>query len=451
MTTLTYGPLNKNIFTHQLELIAKTILYTPNNVVFYPDNHMLHAKIGNINLNVSEILNKANFSHIMLNEADSKQHIESQIPTFSPISRVEKMTVENYTGLGYGRINNFLRNYNKNVEKIYFSDPVNSFSDHIRSQLLSSVLLSSALNKIIPSSEVIPTYRGEHTKGAELLEIRIKKIQTDEIDKFDAFLSTSTDKNVAEIFGTYDYNWRNGDTKSAIIIFADDYGKNIQSLSVFPDEKEFLIIPGQKFLYTECNVTATKITYHAKAVAPLIEAEEFYTPETFNQFEKLINFSKDNNIAIDFISEQFKTLLNMKDKTENLTKATDTLEELASRPPVIHEVTLIEATSTPAIHETILSEATKIPVIHKATLLEATANPLERLTSKPPVISFNEVLQDTSHDLTLSPLESTSHDEGVIRFTSEESPQSFPTPMPISALNGPTEVEITRYTEVHIV
>lgn len=313
MHHLVYGPLNKNIFTHQLELMAKIVLHAPDDIQLIPSSEGLQAHFDQKKINLSPILSKAHYSHLEMDETDSAAflkhfslksgHLTYNTETL-PMTSGEKYAISDYTCSGSSSINHFLRHH---AEPDY---PASRYYGHnlphyIKSQFTSSVILSSGLNKISTTPEMIPTFRGEHHLTEQDIDERIQKIgHLEDLFESPVFMSSSTSKEVAERF-----SHNSIDIKATLLVFKDDYGKSIEKLSQFQSEKEYVIIPGQSFVLTEHEIINDKTYFHAEAVEPLIAEKEQFTEEDFQDLVTLVDFAKAKNISTDFISPQFKNLL----------------------------------------------------------------------------------------------------------------------------------------------
>ncbi len=297
MTELVYGPLNKNIYTHLLELITKCMIHASGKVnsyseyTSYLDNTKpVEVNIGNIKIDLNDIISKANLNHISINETDS-----AKLSTYSyhayycnaPLNTAEKNAITSYTGSRYYSINQFLHSqatgYHYNVNDI----------------VIDSVLIASGLNKIDPTlNSQFETYRGEHATSYEEIQHRIELVkQGGGWTEQNAFMSTSSDYYVSQNF-----------KGNCFIIFDNVYGKNIQSLSGIPSEDEFLIAPG-KILWTKYEYINGDHVFHAKVVNPLIQGADDASIEYYQLFENLMKFAKENGINDDFVTQHLKSTL----------------------------------------------------------------------------------------------------------------------------------------------
>ncbi len=295
MTELHHGPLNKNFYTQYLELITRYMIYVPNKTSFhYQNNHEskkeLHANLDGLAVNLSQLFNKTNFSHLQLNQYDSKKYMNHGIrPTRWLLQKLfgepakpavhitnnfeltlaEKSSITSYTGSAYIDMNNLL--YKK--ETLY-----------PESTVLKVILTGSGLNKIMrnPSTNMT-SYRRESYAPEEEIQTRINLIQQGGgYTEQPAFMSTTTRLVYAP---------------KSTIIFDSVYGKSIEKLSYFPSEKEFLLPPGQIFWKTYelkdgCHV------FHADAIAPLIAGKDTPSEQEIADFNKLIDLSMNKGVPV---------------------------------------------------------------------------------------------------------------------------------------------------------
>src|SRR5690348_8505263 len=116
MVDLKYGPLNKSLYTQQLELVAKCLLHAPDKIELnvVRDNQgkkALTVKVGEVSINLHSLFAKANMTHVQLNENDSNQYVQkSAYYRDENITRGEYEAIQQYTGSAYIEINKFLYN-----------------------------------------------------------------------------------------------------------------------------------------------------------------------------------------------------------------------------------------------------------------------------------------------------------------------------------------------------
>lgn len=328
MTTFQYGPLNKSLFTQELELLTKCILYAPDKIHFKVQQEVngesVHAYVENIDIDVTALLAKANFSHLMLSEDDSSQYqeilsapyrLEATIPG---LTLAENQAIKAYTGNYYYNLNAFLYGKFDNLYA-YYSDPAPFFKD----LLVSAVFLGSGLNKIMPSVEYsdFSSYRGEHsTPDSEIIH-RIELIeQGGGITDQKAYMSTSSDLEIGEMF-----------KGNSLIIFDSIYGKEISSISEFPHEEEFLLLPSQ-ILWESYEQQNGSIIFHARVVSPLIEGKDDVTTEDVKLFNDLLSWAKEQAVPVDFLTSHLNELVlrtfSVSENEDNMTQEMITLQDV---------------------------------------------------------------------------------------------------------------------------
>ncbi len=316
MPDLHHGPLIKSLYTQQLELLVKFMLYSPNDVKLHSqsnDKNIIHAKIGNVEINLTTLLKKANLTHINITEADSARYMATRnrdrfnavidfigkavatvfsrakvdfLSEFVNLTVAEKHAIAIYTGSGYKRINDFL--YSKNPS--FGMQPTNN-----KESVLQAVFLGSGLNKIMPnpSNHKVKSYRGERHTSAQEIQERIKLVnQGGGYTDHPAFMSTSTSRTVANSFSG----------GKCIVIFDSVYGANVQRLSsMLFSEKEFLLPPGQIYWKGYEFINGCH-TFRADAVRPLIPAKDEHSPEDMANFNKLLELAHQKGIPYHFVT-----------------------------------------------------------------------------------------------------------------------------------------------------
>ncbi len=314
MADLHHGPLNKSLYTQQLELVVKLMLYSQNKITFQYKNHNegpqdLHANLDGIDVNLSRLFSKANFYHLELAPRDSEIFIDNmgiydallqlfhgKMPYFNyhreapALTEAEKLAILDYSGFRYAAINDLL--YKKRGELL-------NFGDSTKHNIIKTILISSGLNKILPKAEhhQVKSYRGErHTPKAEI-DKRIQLVkQGGGCTEQPAFMSTSTLQSVANGFKG------NG---NCLIIFDSVYGKSIERLSEFSSEKEYLLPPGQIYWKTYELKNGSHV-FHADAVAPLIHDNDSPNDQDIAKFNALLDLAIKKGIPLSFLTSHLK-------------------------------------------------------------------------------------------------------------------------------------------------
>jgi hypothetical protein len=334
------GPLNKSLYTQTLELVTKCLLHAPQKIVMYTDGidetskKSLHVGIDNIDIDLSALMKRANFSHIELSQADSDQYLKAHpyyhhqdhdmsneyrgfdygfysprnhaLPADStPLNAGERFAIINYTGSGYQPINALLKDA---PQSDYY------WGGSLKTVVANALMLASGLNKIMPSVDLhaFPSFRGESSPTDTQIAQRIELVkQGGGIIHEPAYSSTSDDHNVA-----------NGFASKSIIIFDSVYGKSISMLSNFPFESEFLLPPGEilwesyerkeKVIEYPGEQPYTQVIheFHAKVVAPLIEGKDDHSATELKQFADLLDWAGQHGIETDFVTPCLKQQVN---------------------------------------------------------------------------------------------------------------------------------------------
>jgi hypothetical protein len=266
MIDLAYGPLNKNIFTYELELIAKCALHELELVNFSYEQRQgkfeLFATIGEREYNVSELMLRANFSHVVMSKEDStkfQQKFSYSTIGGSDLDRwnnnnlnlAEIDAIRVYTLSGYAAINDLL--YQKQVYEF----------DDFKRLFLIVMMLSSAINKIpnILVNDSLFTYRGEGSTGQIEIDGRIEHISNGgAITIQPAFMSSSFDKSIARSF-----------SDRSLIKFEGVYCKDFIRYSLKRHELEILLLPGY-VLWKAYKNKDGKHLFKAQLVNPLVGA-----------------------------------------------------------------------------------------------------------------------------------------------------------------------------------
>ncbi len=301
MPDLKFGPLNISLATQTLQLIIKATLSAPNKVKFYIENKTFFCKMGDIEVNLSNILKKANFSHIYFSSEDSKQYAK-QIPYFEAtqsisnlfgffwgskkieaLTSAEKHAISAYTGNSYyHQINSLLRN-----DFHLFGSSENDNNYALKNVMLIIGMLASGLNKIETTiGNTPPSYRRESHLKQDEIALRQSLIKKGGITNEHAFLSTSSSKQYS----------------SCTLTLKHLYGKSISEFSQFPWECEYLLIPGC-IQWTKCTMKNGKTHFEGVVVNPLVEGLDDPTKEEVATFKKLKTWIEKEGVATTFITE----------------------------------------------------------------------------------------------------------------------------------------------------
>ncbi len=298
------GPLNKSLYTQQLELIAKCLIQALDKIQLeiqkdnQTDSLIFKLNIEGCIINLSDLFKKVDFSHLHMNESDSKSYINKfklKTPAsikdkFPNLTEAEKITINAYTACS--------ESFNAMLHG-------NKHFDHKKETIIDCIMLASGLNKIepttiynmpaeIPNALLPPlrTYRGEVYMTQEIIKRRKALIdQGGGITAQFGFMSTSYQRKVSSTF-----------SKNSLIVFEYLYGKDITKLANDPKEQEFLLLPCQLFWYNFENEGQTNVFY-GKVVEPLNTNSEAPTPEEIEIFKRLLQWAIIQGIQTDFLTD----------------------------------------------------------------------------------------------------------------------------------------------------
>ncbi len=279
------------------------MLYVPNKTTlrFQKDaenKNELHANIDGVDVNLSQLLTQANFSHLQFNQSDSENYENHGVPpitwslwlrlfgepavnhnslyNFDKLTNAEKYAIGIYTCDGYIGINDLLY---KNYKEGYVSENI----------LLNALFLGSGLKKIIrdPATHNTKSYRGEHSVPDEEIQTRINLInQGGGFTEQPAFMSTSTSMIHSKRY-----------MRKSMIIFDHAYGTSIDQFSTDGGQYEFLLPPGQVF-WKQYHYENGLHIFHAQTVRPLIPCKDFPCEQEIADFNKLIDLSMNKGVPV---------------------------------------------------------------------------------------------------------------------------------------------------------
>ncbi len=307
-----FGPLEKDLYTQQLQWIAKFALRHPNSCHFYEENDELIVQIKELKINLTHLLSQSNLSHVSLSQKDSilfiktctlsqKQQniITAQLPANFTLPKkeltpAEKLCVNDYTQDDHKSINSILHANPPEGEKNLPNFYCNNF--------LKMMFIASGLNKITPSwtrnlEDLTPqtvTYRGEKHIHADEINQRIEKLNanlSDIIQKQPGFASTSTNLDVSKKF----------DGKLCRIEYDKIYGKNIQLLSAHENEEEYLQLPGFIHLLSHSEESESHV-FKAQCLTPLFTSYRSVQHE--HEFSILKTFASASAIPNDVAEKE---------------------------------------------------------------------------------------------------------------------------------------------------
>tara|TARA_R110002110_G_C13458087_1_gene717854 strand:- start:520 stop:2529 length:2010 start_codon:yes stop_codon:yes gene_type:complete len=364
---LTYGPLNKNIHTQSLELIGKIMLHCGS--LFTTAIENINAELSytvsfnNQTINVSELIRNANLNHIAHNPVDGELYFERKLPhintsdidtsyqndpKYSSLSHGEQLAIKDFT-YGSDEVNQFL--YGD------FMGMSGANTEMFDMAFLTTLMVASGLNKILPDIEQPTVYRGESYTSNNTIASYVNVIGNDsDFTQEFGFKSTSINEFVASSFATNLY-----------IIIDNHNAKDIIGLSQHPLEEEY-VINVEKFQWTsyeiledDYNLIMTLVNpdtnesmqfenslsvgthiLNANVINPLIEKTDEYNDNQLTQFIELYELALVNSLDIDFISNYNKKIIDSYSKQSHLDliEADDTSESKDINDYTPHELIL---------------------------------------------------------------------------------------------------------------
>lgn len=330
---LVNGPLNKSLFTQEFELIVKTLLEKPEGASIVNEENSLHFKIQeeNVDINLTTLLKKIDFSHLYFNEADSEKYltfypcnmsdelIESKnnlLENIEHFSEAEFCAITGYVNNDYYSINNMLHE-KLTVDNNIFAEFTNQdFTEAI----LNAAFIASGLNKLPVELNDLDLYRGDKPTEAMIQE-RIAIVQAGGgMTDFPAFMSTSSDKSVA-----YGFGLNHIAEEHYVVHFNKPYGKDLSLLGVDGEaeylinpstilwtgyemvehttiEKDYLLGENSEIIYIDEIITRPMHIFHAEIVAPLNHGEDNFNRLELDTFAELKNWADNAGIQTDFIT-----------------------------------------------------------------------------------------------------------------------------------------------------
>ncbi|MFO1259150.1 MAG: ankyrin repeat domain-containing protein [Gammaproteobacteria bacterium] len=263
-----HGPRGYSFYSDAFKMIIKLLAYDPNCVEFSFDNlndkknifiNFKDNENKNISCNFTNILEKADLEHFLLDDATLIQienHLGTILPYFTSFREMplrsnddklkspEALSIYNYT-LSSTEMNGILR---KDYNKVCSSKDTKQIDDFLKKEVLELALLSSALNKLPTvmdekENKTQKSYRGEKSPTA-VFEKRKAEVEKGEISKEYSFVSTSDDMDSALRFASNVQTLAPHGQMPVFLVFDSIYGKKISQYSAFSSsEKEFLILP----------------------------------------------------------------------------------------------------------------------------------------------------------------------------------------------------------------
>ena len=317
-SNIQFGPLEKDLYTQQLQWIAKFVLRSSSNCHFFEKNDEIFVKVKHLKINLSQLFTQADLSHIALSQKDNLLFIKlcqlstSDIDKFSTylpptftlpkksLTPAERFAIHCYSEEDHTSMNSILHKNPPEGEK--------DKPDFYRNTFLKTLFLASGLNKITPSWTRDPedltlgtiTYRGEEHIHPDEINQRIQKLQhniSGMIQKQAGFSSTSTNLDISRKF----------EGKLCRIQYDEMYGKNIQPLSTHKNEEEYLQLPGFIQILSHDQDNETHV-FKAKCITPLFtkhrsvqHEHEFSILKTFASSTAIPNDAPEKTLPLLFL------------------------------------------------------------------------------------------------------------------------------------------------------
>lgn len=301
MNQIKYGPLNKTIHTQTFELLTKTIITRPElvNIGFETQNgqKLIMAHVGQNAINVSNLLTRVNFHHIQMDHKDSHRYMASDMnpefdfninKTYTHLTPAERSAIATYTSGESDQMNKIL------YQNYQWVNP-----ETLADNIVRIALVSSGLNKLMPSETPEETYRGESRMSAEDLQYRIELAETQGYTQEPAFKSTSYDEFIATMFAQ----------NNCLIKFVDFDGKDISGLSYFDYEDEILFnVEKIQWLNHEVDESGLHI-FTARAINPLDDNRDTVSTDDLDQFIALKALVEAYGISGDHLTDYNQSLI----------------------------------------------------------------------------------------------------------------------------------------------
>lgn len=303
-----FGPLNKNLYSEELEWITKYALAHPEECEFITKENTFYLKIQNIEVNLSRLLKYSNLSHILLDDIDSIYFNAYRVLTKKETKKAVAPLASEYTLEGHSlstaerlAIYGYTDEDFYNINYILHGNPPDPHGEiYNRDTFFKTLFVASALNKITPlwtrdpenQDPSIVTYRGETYITPESLSQRIKSLsspledtskqQFGIIETKPSFISTSL---LADISKKEEF--QEGKSLLKFVSRGGPLGKNIEPLSSMPEEKEFLILPGHVQIASHTKEDDIDV-FEANYITPLIAIHSSLLQEQeFNSLQRL--------------------------------------------------------------------------------------------------------------------------------------------------------------------
>lgn len=267
-------------------------------VVLENGKEIMYLKRNGERININELLKKVNMTHLNLSdkarqdyeyiykkdedlkiEVQDEETIERRLREaytdkeephhLKKLSYAEQIAIQVYTSKRYQEMNGIMRG--------------DKSPAHFDRFLMDIAFASQGLSKL-PTTNLPKVARRQRT-GTNIMQT---KVETGEIDVIDGF--TSASHKTRTEFG------------NITIVYSNVQGVDIAPLSMFPEEREYLIPPSTQVQYTDYKVKDGKYIFFAKGKNVLIEKQR--SRKFYNKLAKIINKVDDNKIDMKDIVDE---------------------------------------------------------------------------------------------------------------------------------------------------
>ncbi len=351
-----FGPLNKNKYTQEYEMLVKGMLaekpFTHRVETGADESKKVIITMNNKDYDMDAILKYANFNHLSFNQADEAGYLKmissdkvvfpaaKPNPLYNPatgensqpidmigkekIEALDKFFIERdkelvaleqaeRLALNIYTTTMFYQDSNAMLRGEFKQNKLNK-EGYLRELICSTGMALAAINKA-PGEKPINTFRGEKVKKefAALSQERIEAAKTGGVTIISAFTSTAMEKPSAN------FAFNNEDIDDNVgIVYNNLVGKDLRGLTAFPHEREFLIPPTQ-IQWEYHALTKGGHLFSAKPVTTLTGL----APEAMKPQSKVLAAMSDEFLASDNlkVSVAFKNMEAAALKSEALLNA----------------------------------------------------------------------------------------------------------------------------------
>lgn len=312
--TLAEGPLNKNVHTYRYEQLMHDFLSGEKYTLEKRDDNFI-VKFGESKeYNVTEILKYANLNHLEISEQDAQSYMaflatdEAKYPPHKPNEAKPKVPTKLSSVAEMSEYDKGVLDSNPelasmmqaermaiNIYSTGFYRPANSMlrggdisEKEIKELICTTGMAVAGLNKI-DEEKPVNTFRAEKDTPDEVLKSRVNAAENGGVTIESGFISSAMDKPDTS------FGFKNTSDTNVGVVFQNLVGKNINAMSAFPGEREFLIPPTQVAWQHHVNVHGGHIFTARPAATPTgleQNALQGITEEQRQQFDQQKKESK---------------------------------------------------------------------------------------------------------------------------------------------------------------